>query len=375
MKKVRISENDLVRIVKLVLSEQMIEKPLKIGNKDVDKNGQIRKLQQKLMELGYLKTKSMIPTGYFGSLTKAALSKYQTDMKLRPTGEFDQQTRNSLPLDRNPVSVNKEPISPKSLNKNTQEKNKQLENSAICVGLPKESCSKVSSKNIVNHGDAGTHECAAYVTKCLSEYDREYYTGNAWKASAIAKGNGGKEKFNLFTSNIDWANIWNKLKSNKITKSDCERFAGKSKSDYFTFRDKSKAIIDIAATNIPEKSNVNLSQLRPGDIVGLWHKDTVNKGRAFCERMIDDLKLDDNGNFKENPFTYNTHVGFVTTIKNGVPIIAHNVSGTYYTVPATQMLSKNDNDMITWVISDPQVESQVAKKMSQINPLNYPFKG
>jgi hypothetical protein len=78
--------------------------------------------------------------------------------------------------------------------------------------------------------------------------------------------------------------------------------------------------------------------------------------------MIDDLKFDEKGNFKQLPFTFNTHVGFVTTIKDGIPIIAHNVDGTYYTVPATQMLSKKSPDMIAWVITDPQVQQEIAKR-------------
>ena len=102
-------------------------------------------------------------------------------------------------------------------------------------------------------------------------------------------------------------------------------------------------------------------------MVGLIHTSTTNKGRAFCERLVDDLNLDDKGNFKPYPFTFNTHVGFVTAIKDGIPIIAHNIgnslhtSGNYSAVPVTKMLSKGSPDRVVWAYSDPQVESSVQK--------------
>jgi peptidoglycan hydrolase-like protein with peptidoglycan-binding domain len=37
----------------------------------------VKKLQQILIDEGFLKTKSGIPTGYFGELTASALEKYQ----------------------------------------------------------------------------------------------------------------------------------------------------------------------------------------------------------------------------------------------------------------------------------------------------------
>jgi hypothetical protein len=89
MKKIiKLTEQDLEKIVKKVLQEQNIagtSRPedmgylqninpsnLKLGDKGED----VKVLQQKLMKIGLLKTKSMIPTGYFGELTNAALSKY-----------------------------------------------------------------------------------------------------------------------------------------------------------------------------------------------------------------------------------------------------------------------------------------------------------
>jgi hypothetical protein len=360
---IKLNESDLELIIKKVLQEQsnivatagssdykkddINPKNLKIGSggrKNPKQVEDVKKLQSELIRLGFLKL-SKGPTGYFGPITQDSLNKYKVS-----TGKLKKQP-----------DVDKKDDS-KNIDKKDDSKKIDKKLSYPCVGLPKDKCSKVSSTSVVKMGSAGTTQCAQYVTKCLTEYDQNYYTGNAWKAASIAKGQGGKEKFNLFTSSINWDSLWNEIKKNKITKSECDGFYGSGKSDFLTFNDKKKKLLSIIKSSVPESSNVSMSQLQVGDIVGLWHDETNNKGRAFCERMIDDLKFDEKGNFKQLPFTFNTHVGFVTTIKDGIPIIAHNVDGTYYTVPATQMLSKKSPDMIAWVITDPQVQQEIAKR-------------
>ena len=73
MKKIiRLTEQDLEKIVKKVLIEQkeiLNPKGLKFGDRGED----VKILQQKLMDKGLLKTNTMKPTGYFGPLTKNAL--------------------------------------------------------------------------------------------------------------------------------------------------------------------------------------------------------------------------------------------------------------------------------------------------------------
>lgn len=77
MKKIiKITESDLAQIVKKVLNEQRVEninpKNLKLG----DKGDDVKKLQQLLFNKGYLRTDSMVPTGFFGKLTNAALKSF-----------------------------------------------------------------------------------------------------------------------------------------------------------------------------------------------------------------------------------------------------------------------------------------------------------
>jgi hypothetical protein len=99
---VKLTENDLELIIGKVLVEQanisatsglsmrdkenLNPKNLKLGdggNRDPKKIKDVKKLQKRLMDLGFLKTKSMIPTGYFGPYTKAALDYYESSGNVR----------------------------------------------------------------------------------------------------------------------------------------------------------------------------------------------------------------------------------------------------------------------------------------------------
>jgi hypothetical protein len=80
---IKLSESDLINIIDKVISEQTKENinpnNLKFGDggkMHPDQVDDVKSLQQKLMNLGFLKTKSMKPTGFFGNLTRAALNSY-----------------------------------------------------------------------------------------------------------------------------------------------------------------------------------------------------------------------------------------------------------------------------------------------------------
>jgi hypothetical protein len=77
MKKIiKLTESDLENIVKKVLNEQKLENINPNNLKFGDRGDEVKKLQKILMDRGYLKTDSMVPTGYFGKLTNLALQSF-----------------------------------------------------------------------------------------------------------------------------------------------------------------------------------------------------------------------------------------------------------------------------------------------------------
>ena len=73
---IKLTESQLRDIVSKVIKEQSVvnvnPKNLKFG----DRGDDVKKLQQLLMNKGYLKTDTMVPTGFFGKLTTSALKSF-----------------------------------------------------------------------------------------------------------------------------------------------------------------------------------------------------------------------------------------------------------------------------------------------------------
>lgn len=93
MKKiVKLTESDLVNIVKKVLNEQL--------SNVIDTPEEIKQFQQILVNLGYnlgtSGTQKNGVDGYYGPKTKAAIINYQKSNNIQPTGVLDQTTQNAL---------------------------------------------------------------------------------------------------------------------------------------------------------------------------------------------------------------------------------------------------------------------------------------
>ena len=231
---IKLTESDLLNIVKKVLSEQsgsadlyadrlsrqqlaqaslerkksqnlpsenINPKNLKFG----DRGNDVKILQQKLFDKGLLKTKSMKPTGYFGNLTQKALNRALG--KLTPKKSEDKKKTNTTINDT----------------KNNR-----------CIAISKEECDKISStKQTEISSDKSETRCSAYMVKCLSQYDSELDGANAWDVFNTVKGK-GQVKYNAYTDgSVNWNNIYLQLKQNKIGKNICNDYAKSDDADKY----------------------------------------------------------------------------------------------------------------------------------------------
>ena len=126
MKKIiKLTESDLRSIVKMVIKEQFNDKNinpkgLKFGDGgklNPKLSNDVKILQKKLMDLGLLKTKSGVPTGYFGKLTKIALDRYNLSSQKQSTQDVDSDS--SLSKNISPEFAKKFNINKLSTNDST----------------------------------------------------------------------------------------------------------------------------------------------------------------------------------------------------------------------------------------------------------------
>ncbi len=387
MKKIiKLTESDLEKIVKRVLKEQSIINEIEsdaddFGGSQETVNSEISNfnqtaprsqkenmvaIQQKLKSLGYdLGTYGPNKDGIdgnYGKRTLAAIKSFQTKNGVKSTGWVGTVTAPLLGVSPmkgvsfvGKTSSSKPTQQTKTNTSTTKKPGISTDPKNRCIAISKEECAKISSTKNTKIGSGSETRCSAYMVKCLSQYDSELFGGNAWDAFNNVKG-GGSVKYNLFTSGeVNWTKIWSDLAKNKVSKTICQKHASTDDAD----KKVGSAVPSIVTNNIPASPKFNINLLKLGDIVGLYHKNSSNKGMAFCQRVLK-RGLDNNGNVADkDPFTFNSHVGFVGAIKNGVPIVIHNVHGSHMATPATQMLSKNSEDMIAWVVSDNSIASTI----------------
>lgn len=395
MKKIiKLTESDLEKIVKKVLRENSLINEIASDAQDlggtqddvnteinsfnqnatIDQVENMKAIQRKLKELKY-NLGTFGPNkdgvdGRYGNLTLQAIKDFQGKNGIKRTGWVGSVTAPLLGVEPMKgvsfVGKRKEtgkPVPQKGKVDQTKVKTKpeieKPKSTGNCIAISKEECNKVSSTKETTISKGSETRCSAYMVKCLSQYDSDLFAGNAWDAFNNVK-NGGSVKYNAYTDgSVNWPFIYSELKKNKIGKSICSQYASKDHADEVI----KGPLPKIVTNSIPPSSKININSLKLGDIVGLYHSGSHNKGMAFCQRAMK-RNLDDNGNLDKDPFTFNSHVGFVGAIKNGIPIIIHNVEGIHTATPATQMLSKNSRDMIVWVVSDNSIASAIENRNS-----------
>jgi hypothetical protein len=232
-----------------------------------------------------------------------------------------------------------------------------VEDDTNCIG-PLEVCKKATSNQETKPAAAGTDGCAKWARQQL-EKKGVSISGNAWEWAGRLKSG---LKYNMYTNGVDWNNIYSKMKSNGINASVCgECLQDNSDSKV----GKCAKLGQIIANSMPGSSSISAGNLQVGDAVGMYHGSSDNKSFAFCTKALGKADKDSQGYLIPNNadhFTFNSHVGYVGAIKNGVPIIFHNVHGTVHATPLNKLLSKGGADMITWVASTSASQGKNSEK-------------
>jgi peptidoglycan hydrolase-like protein with peptidoglycan-binding domain len=172
---------------------------------------------------------------------------------------------------------------------------------------------------------AGTEDCGTYVNKLSDKIDS---VGNAWLAHNNDRiGSRTKTAYwGLTTAQQD--KIFNIFKA-------IEKQGGPVKGK------KSGGPTDEIKTLQNQLApKISASDLKPGDVVGIYYPESGYHESAFFEAGKPYFVKDSKGQWQKGTtikrgegFGMNTHVGIVAFEKNGVPLVVHNIGGTVYSDP------------------------------------------
>jgi len=102
------------------------------------------------------------------------------------------------------------------------------------------------------------------------------------------------------------------------------------------YKELNKVYGDRIRSLFPNSVSFNKEDLQVGDIVGLYYSISENQARAFLEG--------DN--------TFNTHVGWVTSIEDGYVLISHNIHGKVFVQEISEMhtADNSNHSMVMWIV-------------------------
>lgn len=258
----------------------------------------------------YAKSISLDRSGsYNNEYIKKAYSKYGNEYMKNKGNSSDNRNISNFVLSK---TIDVDNIKIDTLNSDTISSNKKLK------VLP------------TYKGDA----CAKFVNDFTKSRN---YIGDAWCSHDID--NIGTRIFSIYTSinknDIEkYKSIYTKIKNGK---------EGEANEDIKNFN---KELLSRKG----QPSNLNID-----DVVGIFYEPSDNHVKAFNNAATPGLCEGSKGYFIDGDpskpgntlkngrgFSFNTHVGIVGAIKDGKPIVFHNVHGTVYAQPA-------DTLPITWV--------------------------
>jgi peptidoglycan hydrolase-like protein with peptidoglycan-binding domain len=362
MKKViKLTESDLERIVKKILQEQSILTEIESDAEDLDGSQEtvnteitsfnqvapldqkqnMMAIQRKLKSLGYNLGK-FGPNGdgidgNYGRRTLAAIKNFQSRNNIRATGWVGSKTAPLLgvaPMEGNKISgvkkrkpTNVIPKSSAETNKNkliTKKSSDSLSQNIDTNFKSKFNINKLSSDDSTWVCKAGQKSCGQFVNDFSKKLS---YVGDAWLAHDLDKA--GKRVFSTYTSLSpkDVEKVFNIFKQ-------IEKQGGPSA------RKSGGQVENIKALQQQLIKPISASDLKVDDIVGIYYPSSPHHEEAFHAAGKPYFVSDGKGGWKKGNtiaggrgFGMNTHVGIVGGVKNGVPLIFHNIEGDVWSDP------------------------------------------
>jgi peptidoglycan hydrolase-like protein with peptidoglycan-binding domain len=313
----------------------LIGNNIKESKEILNENETITAIQNALISKGY----DVGPNGADGILgqnTRKAVLKYQKDNDIRQTGYPGKITKGKLGI----TTTNKSSTKPTQNTTKTQ--------------IQKKATDSVVSKNVSSNFkgvfnldklkvDDSTYMCKAGQKNCgqfVNDFSEKLdFVGDAWLAHDLD--GVGKRVWSVYTNlspniidtiyktfiNIDKAGGW---------------------KDSGPMSETIKKLNQSLTKNQP-----NASGLKVDDIVGIYFPSSTHHEEAFYEAGKNYFIKDKNGNLVKGKtlsggkgFGMNTHVGIVGAIKDGVPLIFHNITGSVFSDPYNKI---KGGGKIAWV--------------------------
>lgn len=323
-KNIIITENQL---------KYLIGNNIKESKEVLNEDNTIKAIQNALISKGY-DVGSKGADGILGRDTRAAVTKFQKDNNIKPTGFPGRITKGKLGIT---TTSSAEPIKKVNQTPTQKKATDSIVSSNISTGFKGIfTLDKLKIDDSTYVCKAGQSSCGQFVNDFSEKLD---FVGDAWLAHDLD--GVGTRTWSVYT-NLTPVFI------DAITKT-------------FIVIDKSGGWKDNGPTseNIKKlngaltKKQPNAGDLKVDDIVGIYYPPSSHHEEAFYEAGKNYFVKDKSGNLVKGKtlsggkgFGMNTHVGIVGAIKGGIPLIFHNLTGSVFSDPYNKI---KNGGKITWI--------------------------
>lgn len=317
-KKIIITETQLIHIVKNNVRE---------NKETINEDKTIEAIQKALILKGY-DVGPKGPDGVLGADTRKAVAKYQKDNGIQQTGFPGRITKGKLG-----ITGTTQTSQPKT--------QKPVGDSALSSTISSDfkslfSIDKLKATDSMYVCKAGQSSCGQFINDFSEKLD---FVGDAWLAHDF---DGiGKRIWSVYTN----------LSPNfidAITKTYIAIHKAGGWKDSGPMSETIKTINQSLSKNQPSAAT-----LKVDDVVGIFYPPSSHHEEAFYQAGKNYFIKDKSGNLTKGKtlsggkgFGMNTHVGIVGAIKDGVPLIFHNITGSVFSDPYNKL---KNGGKIVWI--------------------------